>query len=65
LDYFERRFQNMMVLITEVGKMVIIVNKDILSTSEGLGNIPREVTGWRKRALVPWEPEQRLGLCLV
>ena len=55
----------MMVLITEVGKMVIIVNKDILSTSEGLGNIPREVTGWRKRALAPWEPEQRLGLCLV
>lgn len=50
----------MMVLITADGKVVIIVNKDTLSTSEGLGTIPREVTGWRKRAIASMElPQNR------
>lgn len=49
-----------MVLITADGKVVIIVNKDTLSTSEGLGTIPRGVTGWRKRAVASMElPQNR------
>ena len=51
----------MMVLITEDGKRVIIVSRDVLSTSEGLGNVPREVTGGGRRAWAPLEPEHRLA----
>ena len=51
----------MMVLITEDGKRVIIVSRDVLSTSEGLGNVPRDVTGGGRWAWAPFEPEHRLA----
>ena len=47
-----------MVLITADGKVGITVNKDTLSTSEGLGTVPREVTGRRKRAVASMELPQ-------
>lgn len=51
----------MVVLITEDGERVITVSRDVLSTSEGLGNVPREVTGGGRRAWAPLEPEHRLA----